>query len=937
MDMPISTCADSPVKPAPRGMRVLECRALRGPNLFSSTPMIRIQLDIGAMEAWPTSRIPGFVDRLEECLPGLAEHGCCYQQYGGFLRRLRAGTWIGHVVEHVALELQSLVGCEVSRGKTRSVRGRPGVYNILYAYQDEPVGLLAGRLALELVDALLPADLHGVDGLDVVCDRDPCDDVVRDDIDIERVMTCLRQVQRRWSLGPTTRALVEEARRRGIPVMRLDSRSLFQLGTGRYQRRIRASVTGRTTFIATDAASDKQLTRTLLADAGLPVPAGHVVHSPEEAVAAATRLGGAVVTKPLDANHGRGITIGLGSSAEVEAGYATARQHSRSVIVEQLLYGRDYRVLVVDGEVAAVSERVHAHVVGDGRHTIAELVAEVNRDPRRGSGHENMMTRIEIDACALAVLDRQGMQPESIPHGGLVVRLRDTANLSTGGTAVDCTDAIHPHNAAVACRAARAVGLDVAGVDIVAPDIACPFDETGGGIVEVNAAPGLRMHLQPSQGAPRNVARPIIDMLFPPGTPARIPILAITGTNGKSTTVRMLAHILHAEGLTVGLTTTSGVYIGRHRVTRTDAAGPESARLVLRDPKVDVAVLETARGGILREGLGFDRCDVGCITNIASDHLGLGGIETIRDLASVKSVVVEAVHRGGTSVLNADDPYTTEIRRRARGRLAFVSMLGGAQLRPELKAHIENGGLAVVRDPGSAELAEIVLYENGKRSVLMRAADIPATLHGLAEFNVANALCAVAMAAAHGVSCAAIRTALSTFTCSFDDNPGRLNIHDGHGFRVILDYAHNPAGLSALGELLAKLRYRHGRSIALLSMPGDRRDDDIRELGRVAARFFDDLVLREDRKRRGRAVGEIVGLIAEGALTAGCSEQRITRHLGEETEAAEECLRRARPGDLVVLTPTDVEAMWKRVVTFTPQQQRLTDSVGAEHLWEQTA
>lgn len=911
----VLTAASGPATQAATGaMRVIERGVYRGPHLYSLTPMVRIKLDLCALEEWPSNRLPGFTERLLALLPGLHEHGCSFHERGGFVRRLEEGTWLGHVAEHVALELQTLIGSRVTRGKTRSVKGEHGVYNVMYAYRDADVGLVAGRLALQLVDSLLPPDLQGIEGLDRIY-RDEDEPIFQSPFDLDAALKALRYVHRRTALGPTTQSLVHEAERRNIPVLRLDDQSLVQLGTGRYQKRIRASITSLTSSIATDAASDKDLTKKLLADAGLPVPRGDVVRSVEDAVRAAGRIGYPVVIKPLDGNHGRGVSIDLSSAEEVAHAFTEARQHSRRVIVENYFKGRDHRILVVNGEVVAVAERVPAHVVGDGERSIAALVEEVNKDPRRGEGHENVMTRISIGDHARAVLAKSGLSPESVPELGRVVYLCDTANLSTGGTAIDRTDDIHPDNALIARRAARAIGLDIAGIDFIAPDISRSVHETGGGIIEVNAAPGFRMHLQPSEGRARNVARPVMDMLFPRGTPTRIPILAITGTNGKSTTSRMVGHILRAQGLCVGLTSTTGIYMNGRRVVDADASGPWSARVVLKEPTVDVAVLETARGGILREGLGFLECDVGLVTNIQPDHLGLKGIDTIEDLAWVKSVVVEAVHRNGTSILNADDPMCVGMRRRAGGRLGYFSLRGGADMPDFLREHIEDGGLAVVREPGTIDGGEIVIHDDGDSIHLMRAAEIPATLDGLAEFNVQNALGAVAMAYAQGVPVNVIRNALSTFTTSFEQSPGRLNVFDGHGFRVILDYAHNPAGLKALGDLILKMRPRHRRVIGMINIPGDRRDEDMREMGALATRYFDEIIFREDPARRGRRPGEIVGLLAEGALATGYPEDRICRIL-EEDEAADLCLRKARPGDLVVLTPTDVEAMWQQVLDF---------------------
>jgi cyanophycin synthetase len=895
-------------------MGVVERGVYRGPHLYSLTPMVRIKLDLGSLEEWPSNRLPGFTERLLALLPGLHEHGCSFHEAGGFVRRLEEGTWLGHVAEHIALELQTLIGSRVTRGKTRSVKGEHGVYNVMYAYREENVGLLAGRLALQLVDSLLPPGLQGIRGLDRIY-RDEDEPALEQPFDLQAALKALRYVHRRTALGPTTMSLVQEAERRGIPVLRLDDQSLVQLGTGRYQKRVRASITSLTPSIATDAASDKDLTKKLLSDAGLPVPRGDVVRHAEDAVRAAERIGYPVVVKPLDGNHGRGVSIDLSTAEEVTQAFEEAVRHSRRVIVEKYYKGRDHRILIVNGELVAVAERVPAHVTGDGQHSIAELVDEVNKDPRRGDGHETFMTRIKINDHVLGVLAKEGMDPGSIPALGQTVYLCDTANLSTGGTAIDRTDDIHPDNALIARRAARAIGLDVAGIDFIAPDITKSVHETGGGIIEVNAAPGFRMHLQPSEGRARNVARPVIDMLFPRGAPTRIPILAITGTNGKSTTSRMVGHIMRANGLNVGLTSTTGIYVNGDRVVEADASGPWSARVVLRDPTIDVAVLETARGGILREGLGFPECDVGIVTNIQPDHLGLKGIDTIDDLAWVKSVVVEAVHRNGTSILNADDPMCVSMRRRAGGRICYFSLRGGADMPDFLREHIKDGGFAVVREAGTSAGGDIVIHDEGDSIHLMRAAEIPATLDGLAEFNVQNAMGAIAMAYAQGVPVNVIRMALSTYTTSFEHSPGRLNVFDGHGFRVILDYAHNPAGLRALGDLILKMRPRHRRVIGMINIPGDRRDDDMREMGALATRYFDEIIFREDPARRGRRPGEIIGLLAEGALAEGFPEERIKRILDED-EAADLCLSMARPGDLVVLTPTDVEAMWQQVLDF---------------------
>ena len=891
-------------------LRLLEKAIYRGPHLYSHDPMVRLQVDLGRLEQWPTNTLPGFVQSLLALLPGLGHHGCSYKSAGGLIKRLEEGTWLGHVAEHVALELQTLAGDEVSRGKTRSVKGRPGVYNILFNYRHEDVGVAAGYAALRLVDSLLPPSLRGLEGVPQA----------EAPFDLQASLAELKSLVRRAALGPTTAALVAAAERRDIPVSRLNDQSLIRLGWGRRQKVIRASITGDTSLIAVETAGDKNLAKTLLAAAGVPVPKGALVRTADEAVAAAAKLRGPVVTKPLDGNHGRGVSLDLTTPEAVRWGFEQAVKHSRRVIVEQKLEGRDYRILVVGGQVVAVAERVPASVTGDGKSTIEQLIQAVNQDPRRGAGHEAVMTRIVVDDHVQERLARAGLTTASVPADGQTVVLRATANLSTGGRAIDRTDVIHPANALIARRAAGIIGLDVAGIDFLAPDITQSVIETGGGIVEINAAPGFRMHLEPSEGRARDVASPVIDMLFPKGRSTRIPIAAVTGTNGKSTTVRMVAHILHRWGLTVGFTSTSGVYIDGERIYKGDASGPVSARMVLADPTVEAAVLETARGGILRAGLGFDRCDVGCVLNVTDDHLGIKGVDTLDDLGAVKSVVTESVARRGLSVLNGDDPQTLRLARYARGRIAYFTLRGGADLSPHLQKHLAQGGLVAALEP-SIRGGNLVLLEGETRREIISVDAIPGTLRGLARFNIANALAAALIGHGLGVPLDTIAAGLAGFESSFDDNPGRLNVHDAHGFKVIMDYAHNPAGIAALGELVRALSADHRRTIGCVSIPGDRRDADILAMGAAAADLFDEIIFREKPDGRGRRTGEVLDLLRQGALAAGCDPARI-RCVAAEREAIAACLDRAGPGDLVVLLPTDVEAAWAQVCDYQPQARR---------------
>ena len=904
------------------GMRVLESRVYRGPNPYGYRPAVRFKIDLGRLEEHPSDRIDGFTDRLLEMIPTLQKHGCSYGEPGGFVRRMREGTWIAHVAEHIAIEVQCLAGTPVTYGKTRSAPGEPaGVYNVVYSFQEERVGLLAGWLALRIVDHLLPPELQGVAGLEKLLPRDDTPPLADPGapLNYKRELEALIRVAQRLALGPTTQSLVDEARRRGIPFIRLDEYSLVQLGYGKYQQRIRASISSKTSHIGVETASNKALTGRLLADGGIPVPQGRVVKSADEAVEAAARLGYPVVTKPLDANHGRGVSLNLGSAEQVRWGFEQASEHgrSRAVLVEKFFRGRDYRVLVVNGKVAAAAERVPAHVVGDGEHTVRELIDIVNRDPRRGIGHEKVLTRITVDAQVERLLEQANKTLQTVLEPGEVLYLRSTANMSTGGTSIDVTSKIHPLNEEIFSQTALIVGLDIAGIDVISPDITKSLRETGGGVIEVNAAPGFRMHLQPSEGRRRNVARPVIDMLFPDQVPCRLPMVAITGTNGKTTTSRMVAHILKTHGLRVGLTTSTGIYVDDKLYLAGDTTGPKSAGIVLRDPTVEAAVLETARGGIVREGLGWDRCDVGAVLNVTSDHLGLKGVETIEDLARVKSLIVEVVDPDGYSVLNADNPYTARMRRRAQGRIVFFSMHGGEDSSRLVRDHIIQGGIAVVRQP-SPKGDMIVIHDDDKYLPLLWTHDIPATLGGKAAFNVENALAATAIAYAMKIPLDTIRQALRTFRSDFEGNPGRLNVYDGHPFRVILDYAHNPDGMQKVADLVAQLRPDHKRVLAVVTGTGDRRDEDIRRVGEVAAGMVDELIIKETTLLRGRRRGEVPRLIREGALAAGLTEDRIL-HFDGECEALLGALHRARPGDLVFVFCDDYKYCWKHIVGFKPQ------------------
>lgn len=857
-------------------MRILKIQTLRGPNYWSIRrhKLVVMRLDLEDLAERPSNEIAGFYDGLVRVLPSLEEHFCSPGCRGGFLSRVREGTMMGHIVEHVALELQSLAGMHVGFGRTRET-ATDGVYQVVIEYLDEQAGRYAARAAVRLCQSIVETGSYPKD-------------------ELEQDLKDLKEFWADAALGPSTEALVKEAEARGIPWLPINTRSMIQLGYGVHQKRIQATLSDRTGILGVELACDKEGTKQILHDAGVPVPLGIVINYLDELEGAVEQVGGfPIVIKPLNGNHGRGITLNIDSWKLAEEAYDAAKEVSRAVIVERYYTGRDHRVLVVNGKVVAVAERVPAHVVGDGKSTIAELIEWTNQDPQRGVGHDNVLTRIEVDRTSWQLLERQGYSLDTVLPTGEICYLRATANLSTGGIAVDRTDDIHPENIWLAQRVAKIIGLDIAGIDIVTADISQPLRETGGVVVEVNAAPGFRMHVCPSQGIPRNVAEPVIDMLFPPGTPGRIPIIAVTGTNGKTTTTRLIAHIFKQTQRIVGYTTTDGIYIGDYLVEKGDTTGPQSAQLILRDPTVEVAVLESARGGILRSGLGFDVCDVGVVLNVAADHLGIGDINTLDELARLKSVVAESVMSNGYTVLNADDPLVAEMASRVNAQVAYFSMNAENEI---IQAHTQRGGLAAI-------------YENGYLSILKgdwtlrieQAVNVPLTMGGRAPFMIANALAASLAAFAHGVRIEDIRSALTTFQASVSQTPGRMNLFDLGNYHALIDYAHNPASYEALGGFV---RNWTGERIGVVGGPGDRRDEDFVTLGQLSAGMFDRIIVKEDDDTRGRARGEVAALICQGIEQSQhkCPYQSILN----ETEAINNALDTASPGSLVVILPESV-------------------------------
>jgi cyanophycin synthetase len=875
-----------------RSIEIRQMRVLRGPNYHSYEPCIHMVVDIGALEESPTDTLPGFTEQLIELVPGLHDHQCSRGRDGGFVERLNEGTWVGHVAEHVALELQRTAGHEITRGKTRST-GETGVYNVIYGYLDETVAQLAGRLAVRLVNHLV---------------------IPEPDFAFQAEHENFLRTSQRVAFGPSTQAILDEAISRDIPWQRLNSASLVQLGHGVHARRIRATMTSVTSSLAVDIASDKELTNRLLAAAGLPVPKSDVVRTADDAAAVANRIGYPVVVKPLDGNHGRGVAINLTTDDQVRAAYPIADRESRrgQVIVESFITGKDYRCLVVGGNIVAIAERVPAHVIGDGSHSITELVELTNADPRRGVGHEKVLTRISVTDGAVELVRAQGFEMSDAPPAGVMVNLALTGNMSTGGISIDRTFEAHPDNVDIAEEAARVVGLDIAGIDFICPDITQPVRETGGGICEVNAAPGFRMHTHPTIGDPQYVAKPVVDLLFPPGSSSRIPIVAVTGTNGKTTTSRMIAHIFKAMGRKVGMTSTDGVVIDDRLVIRSDASGPKSARMVLQNPRVDFAVFEVARGGILREGLGYARNDVAVVLNVAPDHLGLRGINTVEQLARVKQVVVEAVPRSGAAVLNADDDLVSGMRRACSGEVVWFSIMPNNR---RISDHCRRGGKAVILEP--SELGDLIVLMHGRRRMPLAYTHLlPATFNGKAMFNVQNAMAAAAAAYCSGAPLHDIRAGLRSFTPSYYQAPGRMNLTEVQGVKVIVDYCHNAPGMAALGDFVDRFfddatGFERPQKIGVVATAGDRRDQDMIDLGREAAKHFDRLVIREDVGLRGRRAGDTAALIEQGAREDpnGNRVKEIDIVL-DEIEATEAAMRWANAGDLVVLCVDRAREVW---------------------------
>ena len=857
-------------------MLVKEIKVLRGPNYWSikRQKLIQLTLDLEELEFKPTDQIPGFLERLQQLLPSLYEHRCSVGEAGGFFERVREGTWMGHVIEHIAIEIQNLAGITVGFGQTRGT-GKEGVYHLVFEYGEEKEGRYTAAAAVRIAEALIEGRTY---------------DIQPD----------IAEISRLWyseKLGPSTASIVDEAKRRGIPAIRLDNDSLVQLGYGCKQSRIEATITSHTNSLAVDVACDKDKTKQLLTAANLPVPFGEVISRVENLQEAIQAIGYPIVIKPLDGNHGNGATINIQDWEHALCAFHRAKKYGDDIIIEKFVHGRDFRVLVVDYKFVAAALRTPASVTGNGMDTIQQLIDKANEDPRRGTGHDNMLTQIVVDEITMELLQKKGLSLQIVLPAGEELYLKPTANLSTGGTATDVTNDVHPQNRSLFERIARNIGLDICGIDVMAPDLSTPIKENGGAVLEVNAAPGFRMHLEPTNGQPRNVAKPVVDMLFPKKSDGRIPIIAITGTNGKTTTTRLMAHIVKTAGYLTGFTTTDGVYINDELVLQGDCSGPSSAQMVLKDSAVEFAVLETARGGILRSGLGYDQCDCAIVTNVAEDHLGQGGIDTIEKLARVKSVVPETVHAGGYAILNADDDLVYAMRENVKSKVALFSLHAD---NVRIEEHCAGGGLAAVYENG------YLLLRVGNHYIpIEEATNIPLTFNGRAEFNIANALAASLAAYTTKIKLGTIREALRSFVPSKESTPGRINIFEFNDFTVLMDYAHNPHGVRALGKFIKT--FDATIKIGVITGVGDRRDEDIIALGEEAAKIFDEIIIRHDDDMRGRTYEELDQLLTTGI-------HRVNRdipiaYFGHECEAVGKAMELRKPGSLIVVLIDNVPAV----------------------------
>ena len=869
-------------------MKILDIKVMRGPNYWSVRrhKLIQMRLDLEELEQFPTNKIEGFGERLQKLFPTMHSHRCSIGTPGGFFKRVEEGTWMGHVIEHIALELQTLAGMACGFGRTRST-GKEGVYNVVFSYMEEKAGIFTANASVRIAEALIAGNEYHL-----------AEDIQN-----------LREIREEERLGPSTGCIVDEAIARGIPYIRLNRHSLVQLGYGMNQKRIRATIASTTSSIAVDIACDKEETKNLLEAAEIPVPRGRIVYSEEGLKEALERISYPIVTKPVDGNHGKGATTNINNWEDAIRGLEAAKKYSRGVIVEKFITGQDHRVLVINYKFVAAAIRKPASVVGDGISNIQELIDKTNEDPRRGYGHEKTLTQIKVDDFTLDMLAKANLNLESILPNGKELLLKPTANLSTGGTATDVTDLVHPDNIFMCERIARIIGLDICGIDIMAENLTEPVKDIGGAILEVNAAPGFRMHIDPAEGIPRNVAEPVIDMLYPKGSSARIPIIAVTGTNGKTTTTRLMAHMVKTMGYKVGYTTTDGIYIQNQLMLRGDCTGPVSAEFVLKDPAIDFAVLETARGGILRAGLGFHNCDIAIVTNIAEDHLGLQDIDTIEQLTRVKAVVPASVLPDGYAILNADNKYAVSMSKECVCYIAYFSM---NENNPIIKEHINKGGLAAVYENGY-----VTICKGTWKIRIEKAVNIPLTFGGRATYNIANVLPTLLAGFIRNFKIEDMRVALQTFIPGPAQTPGRMNIFRFKNFELMVDYAHNTSGFEAIGEMLSKIDANH---VGVIAGVGDRRDEDTIGLGRQAAKMFDEIVIRQDKNLRGRTEDEIIELIKRGIREVD-PNKKVTS-FKRESDAIDFAIKNARKGTFLTICSDVVPAALDQILALKEAEDK---------------
>ncbi len=847
-------------------MKIIEIKTLRGPNYWSNyrKKLIVMKLDLEELEESPTNKINGFSERLKTMFPSMQKHRCSKHHEGGFFERVEEGTWMGHVIEHIALEIQTLAGMECGYGRTRGT-GANGVYNVVFSYMEENVGVYAAKASVKIAEALIAGT----------------------DYDLETDIKTMRQMREKERFGPSTGSIVDEAVARDIPFIRLNKESLVQLGYGKNQVRFRATMTDRTSSIAVDLASNKDETKRMLQDAAIPVAKGMCIMYESEVEEVIAKVGFPLVFKPLDGNHGKGASINVKTVEEAKEAFEHAKKYSRKIIVERFITGYDFRVLVINHRFIAAALREPAHVIGDGTSTIQQLIDNENKDPRRGYGHENVLTEISIDKETQDQLTKLNYTLDTILKKDEQCYLKGTANLSTGGTSTDVTDIVHPNNIIICERISRVIGLDICGIDIMASNLSEPLDVTGGVVLEVNAAPGFRMHLAPAKGLPRNVAAPVIDMLYPTGKSCRIPIIAITGTNGKTTTTRLIAHIVKNNGYRVGYTTSDGIYVQNSMLTKGDTTGPVSAEFILKDPTVEFAVLETARGGILRSGLGFGKCDVAVVTNIQEDHMGLSDINTLKDMANVKGVVARSVKRDGYVVLNADNEHCVSISKTVDCKIAYFSI---NENNPVIIEHCKKGGIAAIYENGY-----ITIKKGDWKFRVDKASHIPLTFGGKVTFMIYNVLAATLASYVYGFTIEDIKINLETFIPSAAQTPGRMNIFDFKEYKVLIDFAHNPDGFKGIKEFLSTIDSPY--KIGIITGTGDRRDDDIRDMGRISAQMFDHIIIRQDKFLRGRQAEDIVKLLVEGIKDANPNQSY--EYIPKEVEALKHALSMAKPGTFI--------------------------------------